>query len=713
MTTTKSYDYLNRLTSTQSSMGVSPVSSSFYCYNTANQRTSVTNADSSYWIYQYDSLGQVKSGTKYWSDGTLVAGQQFQYTFDTIGNRTQTQSGGDSTGSNLRLANYTNNALNQIIGRDVPGYVDIQGSAITNAMVTVNGQIAYRKGAYFREEIATNSGSGSVWVGITNVATLGNGTSLPYSRTNSGNIFVAQTPEQFGYDADGNLTNDGRFAYAWDAENRLTNITSRAATPNASKLKLDMIYDYLGRRVQKIVSTNNGEVYIAQCTNKCIYDSWDLIVELGPTNNPLRSYVWGMDTSGGGDELIEFSCYGISKTNSFVAYDGNENVVELLNANDGTIMGQYEYGPFGEVLRSVGQLAVINPLRFATKYHDETDLLYYGLRYFSASDGRWLSRDPASERGGQNLNSVEGNDFLNGIDPLGLALLTHGASEDAVINRGILTDGLKSGAETQSGGQRPNIWMSDETAFVPENEVYLTYDINVDSAKEVPCDVIRAAKSQAKLVAETSEDFGTVYGNGIWTYINNWIQNQGGGIWKVATDARGRVVTDKAFMTGYQYAFSSADVWKSANPVLTRMTGMRAPEAFASLGENAKLASIEQTSRIKLGASACRALKVGGRILIVAGIAGSIYDIYTAEDWKREAAGQGGGLAGAELGWESGSLGGMAIGAAIPVADLTGVPEAIGYFVGGGLGAIGGFFIGHGAATSAYDVIVLIPGFKQ
>ena len=30
-----------------------------------------------------------------------------------------------------------------------------------------------------------------------------------------------KTPEDFSYDADGNLTNDGRFAYTWDGENRL------------------------------------------------------------------------------------------------------------------------------------------------------------------------------------------------------------------------------------------------------------------------------------------------------------------------------------------------------------------------------------------------------------------------------------------------------------------------------------------------------------
>jgi hypothetical protein len=37
----------------------------------------------------------------------------------------------------------------------------------------------------------------------------------------TGRVFVAQTPETFTYDADGNMLTDGRFRYTWNAENRL------------------------------------------------------------------------------------------------------------------------------------------------------------------------------------------------------------------------------------------------------------------------------------------------------------------------------------------------------------------------------------------------------------------------------------------------------------------------------------------------------------
>jgi YD repeat-containing protein len=66
MTTTKQHDFLNRLKGISSS---SSSSSSFsYAYNQANQRTQVTNTDTSYWSYQYDKLGQVISGKKYWAN---------------------------------------------------------------------------------------------------------------------------------------------------------------------------------------------------------------------------------------------------------------------------------------------------------------------------------------------------------------------------------------------------------------------------------------------------------------------------------------------------------------------------------------------------------------------------------------------------------------------------------------------------------------------
>jgi RHS repeat-associated protein len=81
----------------------------------------------------------------------------------------------------------------------------------------------------------------------------------------------------------------------------------------------------------------------------------------------------------------------------------------------------YGYGPFGEVIRATGPMAKANPLRFSTKYQDdETDLLYYGYRYYSPATGRWATRDPMGQRGGNNLYGFVQNDAVNFLDLLGL-----------------------------------------------------------------------------------------------------------------------------------------------------------------------------------------------------------------------------------------------------------------------------------------------------
>ena len=247
MTTFKQYDFLNRLTSILSSNSTLGVFDSHgYSYNSANQRTAATNVDNSTWNYQYDALGQVTSGVKNWGDGSLVAGEQFGYSFDNIGNRQTTTAGGDQWGANPRYASYTANNLNQYPSRTVPGAVDIIGSATNTSTVTVNDLPTYRKSNYYRLQLPLNNSSGSVWQAATNLAVLNEGTNFVVQTNITGNIFLPQTPENFTYEADGNLTQDGRWTYAWDAENRLVNMTSLSTGPAGSLLKLDFSYDYQG-----------------------------------------------------------------------------------------------------------------------------------------------------------------------------------------------------------------------------------------------------------------------------------------------------------------------------------------------------------------------------------------------------------------------------------------------------------------------------------
>jgi len=119
--------------------------------------------------------------------------------------------------------------------------------------------------------------------------------------------------------------------------------------------------------------------------------------------------------------LLEVTYKGTQATNCFVAFDGNGNVAALADAGSTNILAQYEYGPFGELLRATGPMAKANPFRWSTQYtDDETDLVCYLHRYYNPSTGRWLSRDPIAELGGFNLYAFALNSPLNILDILGL-----------------------------------------------------------------------------------------------------------------------------------------------------------------------------------------------------------------------------------------------------------------------------------------------------
>ncbi|HOH41463.1 MAG TPA: RHS repeat-associated core domain-containing protein [Verrucomicrobiota bacterium] len=305
--------------------------------------------------------------------------------------------------------------LDQYSQRTVPGCLEVSGLVLGNKSVTVNGSSPWRKGEFFRKELTVANGSAPVWQSISVAA--------PGETTVSGKVFVPKTPEAFNYDFDGNLTSDGRWTYTWDAENRLVKLA--AGTGVGPQIALQFDYDHQGRRIRQRVW--NNPTWSGNPTNdvRYVYDGWNLLASLNPASSVRQAYLWGLDLSGtmqgagGVGGLLAIT--DASQGSHFCAYDGNGNVAALVKADGSGLTAQYEYGPFGELLRTTGPMAKANPFRFSTKYQDdETDLLYYGYRYYNPSTGRWPNRDPIGEQGGQNLYCGLRNDPNNYIDPLGL-----------------------------------------------------------------------------------------------------------------------------------------------------------------------------------------------------------------------------------------------------------------------------------------------------
>lgn len=481
MLTTRSYDNLDRLTSISSATNSSTVAAIAYAYgyNSANQRTVVTNSDNTYWQYTYDSLGQLTAGRRRWMDGSgpsgsVVAGQQFLYTFDHIGNRTQAK-----TGDGNRTANYTNNTLNQLTGRGVPGYIEVLGVALGTNTVTVNGQTASRKGEYFRKELAVDNSTSALWTNITVSAT--NETSV------SGKRFLPKAVEQFYYDEDGNLTNDGRWVFTWDAENRLVKVESLTATPQDSWRRVEWEFDSKGRRIRQRTSSGSTGSYVVTEDLKFLSDGWKHIADLNATNNNLiRSYAWGLDLSGGMDGAggvggLLFMNSVANGTHCY-AYDGNGNVGALVKASDGGISARYEYGPFGEVIRASGPVADENRFQFSTKRCDRTtDFVLYEYRVYVPSTGRWPNRDPIEEEGGVNLYVYVEGDPVNFVDLDGLTKVKKHATS---ITQQQAMHGIWGWTDLESEKERPAKLKQKRCVCVVKKKPEMEFTLLVQTARK-------------------------------------------------------------------------------------------------------------------------------------------------------------------------------------------------------------------------------------
>jgi RHS repeat-associated protein len=112
---------------------------------------------------------------------------------------------------------------------------------------------------------------------------------------------------------------------------------------------------------------------------------------------------------------------GTQTKDYYPLYDGSGHVIALADSNR-TLVAEYAYGPFGELIHAKGPMAQINPIRYATKYYDsETGLYYFGQRYLDPVTGQWLNREPLGESESVNLYSYCHNDPVNNVDRLGLA----------------------------------------------------------------------------------------------------------------------------------------------------------------------------------------------------------------------------------------------------------------------------------------------------
>ena len=447
LTTKRTFDGLGRLTGTEARNAANQVlvSHGYSQFDALDRRTVVDREDGKRWNYGYNARGEVTSAQKSFpagEGGAALAGWASSYLYDSIGNRIASSDFAatlPAVGSPLR-SDYEADSLNQYDQRTVPGRLALSGDAAANATVavTVNDVTipVTRQGAvgtqkFWEAEWTTANALDAAFGTVRVKATVAS-----YAPAGSvGTLFLPKTPEVFVHDRDGNLTQDGRWNYSWDAENRLIAMETRpelvqiaGGLPVEKRTKLQFGYDFAGRRVQKKVSTWNGSAYVVASDTRFLYDGWNLLAELNGLagNAVVHSYIWGLDVSGsmqGAGGVGGLLAINTGTATYLPAFDANGNLAAAFDSNTVTEVARFDYDVFGRTLQAVGPSAADLPFRFSTKYTDpETGLLYYGFRYYNPSTGRWPSRDPINENGGLHLYGFVGNATPIAIDKFGLSI---------------------------------------------------------------------------------------------------------------------------------------------------------------------------------------------------------------------------------------------------------------------------------------------------
>ena len=218
------------------------------------------------------------------------------------------------------------------------------------------------------------------------------------------------TGTNFVYDSDGNMTGDGAFSYSYDAENRL--LAAYPLSPAVGSLAVENRYDHRHRRSRKVVKQYDGADWETKETHTFVWDGNNIVLErVEFANGTTRTfeYFWGADKSGseqgaGGVEgLLAVSMDGVFY---IPCYDHNGNII-LYVSETGSIVTQYTYDPYGNIIESSGPLADVFSFGFSTQYHDrETGMVGYKRRFYRPDLGRWLNRDPIEEEGGENTETL-------------------------------------------------------------------------------------------------------------------------------------------------------------------------------------------------------------------------------------------------------------------------------------------------------------------
>jgi RHS repeat-associated protein len=396
-----------------------------YSYNAANLTASVTTSGTTF-QYTYDEAGQLVS--RKLPDGSVAT----QYGYDKDSRLTNVTSGASTLGS--YTYDKTTGAVTTALPGGVTNTLQIDAAGRPVSVQALRGTTVLTKSQYTLDELgsptrimnADGTTDSYAYTPLNRLAAVCYNTTtctpntptaaFRYSHSGDGNITSIAQPAgttnysydsagrvtsrtglkgaaTYQYDADGNTVSDGTANYTWNAASQLTKVTSGSATTDYS-------YDGDNHRV----STTIGRT-----TTTNSYDplSGALVLEQG-AGKTLRKYDHGLG-------LLSMTAGNSTSSYLTDAYGSVRGVA----SSTGTLSLGYAYNPYGDTRSTItGKNAPQNPLQFIGAYNNNP-LYQIGARDYSASDGRFLSPDPAGIPG-LGYTYTAGNPMV-GIDPTGLS----------------------------------------------------------------------------------------------------------------------------------------------------------------------------------------------------------------------------------------------------------------------------------------------------
>jgi YD repeat-containing protein len=230
----------------------------------------VTYASGLATTYGYEATRDLKTQVKNVAGGATVS--QYDYQYDAVGRRGSVVNSG-SAFAMPAFSKWNYNDRNELIES-----ARYEGANVGDVSLPVMAE--YR--AYGFDAIGNRTGASEA------------GTMKSYS-ANALNEYTSAGGATLTYDVDGNLTNDGARKFTYDGENRLVSVDPVTAGAGAKRVR--MAYDYLGRRVQKVVEEHDGTTWQPSDDVRFVYAGWNVIEERHATveGDTRKSFVWGLD----------------------------------------------------------------------------------------------------------------------------------------------------------------------------------------------------------------------------------------------------------------------------------------------------------------------------------------------------------------------------------------------------------------------------------